>query len=65
MEFGFMLFAKDQKLLDNINFFFWYVVADMKALIPTPTQKKMQEEDLSKDWETSWSHVAIHQGEHP
>ena len=52
MEFGFMLFAKDQKLLDNINFFL-YVVADMKALIPTPTQKKMQEEDLSKDWETS------------
>lgn len=35
-----MWFVEDEKLLDNIAKRFCSMVADLKALVPVPTQKK-------------------------
>lgn len=40
MEFCFMWFVEDKNLLDDIAKRFHYMVVDLKALIPMPTQKK-------------------------
>lgn len=64
-KLGFMWFAKDKKLLDNIVKSINCMVLCMKAIIPTPTRKKGKKTKKCMEWETLRSQVAIYFGEHP